>query len=168
MGSGLKVRTADGDAHAAAAPPVRAHARADAVAKGKKDAPGLLLGGHVFLQRHRVSVALDRLRLGQNRAWVDAVRMVMEHPRILRADKTLQLGKLHARQHADGKNAGAFQPLRGFFADAKQLAHRQRPELFRNLLRKKRVHAVWLFKIARHFRQQLIGRDADIDREAEL
>ena len=30
------------------------------------------------------------------------------------------------------------------------------------------MNLIWLFKIARHLRQQLIGCDADVDREAKL
>ena len=49
-----------------------------------------------------------------------------------------------------------------------QLSHRQRPELLRNLVYKQRVNLIRLFKITRHLCQQLIGRDADVDREAKL
>ena len=53
-------------------------------------------------------------------------------------------------------------------ADRIQRAHRQRPELLRNFGCKQGVNLIWLFKIARHLRQQLIGCDADVDREAKL
>lgn len=53
-------------------------------------------------------------------------------------------------------------------ADRIQRAHRQRPELLRNFRCKQGVNLIWLFKIARHLRQQLIGCDADVDREAKL
>ena len=48
-----------------------------------------------------------------------------------------------------------------------QLTHGQRPHFSRDLIRKKRVDPVWLFKIGSHFGQQFVAGDADIDGKAK-
>ena len=68
----------------------------------------------------------------------------------------------------DRADLGSGQLARRRAADRIQRAHRQRPELLRNFGCKQGVNLIWLFKIARHLRQQLIGCDADVDREAKL
>ena len=53
-------------------------------------------------------------------------------------------------------------------AEHEQLPHRKRPELLFQFPREKCVYLVWLFKVPRHLRQQLVAGNADIDRKAQF
>ena len=163
-----KVVSADRHGHAGAAPGVCAHTGRNAVAQGKQDLVGLRWGRHILLKRDGVAVALDGLRLGKDRSIVDAVGIVMNELSQLDAGQPLDIRKVRLRQIADRADARGGQLFRRGPPDGKQRTDRQRPELLRDLMREKRMYLIRLFKVAGHFRQQLIGRDADVDREAQL
>ena len=83
-------------------------------------------------------------------------------------DELLQAKKVCLCKITNRADLKSGQLTRRRAADRIQRAHRQRPELLRNFVRKQRVNLIWLFKITCHLRQQFIGRDADVDREAKL
>ena len=168
MGFVAKIVAADGHGHTGAAPAIRAHPGRDAVAERQQNFVCLRGVGHILFQRHRVAVALDGLRLCQHGRGIDPICVITDERRHPDADELLQAKKVCLRQLTDRADARGGQLVRRRAADRIQRAHRQGPELLRNFVRKQRVNLVRFFKITCHLRQQLIGRDADIDREAKL
>ena len=75
----------------------------------------------------------------------------------------VRLGKL-----PDGVDAQKMQLFLRGGADHEQVPHRQRPQLFLHFPGKKRVYLIGLFKVPRHFRQQLVAGNADVHRKAQL
>ena len=69
---------------------------------------------------------------------------------------------------SDRADADAVELMFRRLSDKKQITHRKRPHLLRNLLRKKRMNAVRLQEIARHLRQKLVRRHTDIHRKSLL
>ena len=84
------------------------------------------------------------------------------------ANKGGKRGHIAGREIADRINARFPQPVCRMSADQKQLPHRHRPELARDLVFKERMRFVGLFHVARHLGKQLIVRDTDIDRKPKL
>ena len=74
---------------------------------------------------------------------------------------------VHTGGVTDRAHIKRVQLCRGRFPAAVQPRDRQRPELVPDLFRIQRMHAVRLFKITRHLREQLVGGNADIDGKAQ-
>ena len=168
MGFVAEVVSADGHSHAGAAPAIRAHPGRNAVAERQQDFVCLCGVGHVLFQCHRVAVALDGLRLCQHGRGINSVCVIANELSHLDADDFLDAREICLCKITNRADLRSGQLTRRRAADRIQRAHRQRPELLRNFGCKQGVNLIWLFKIARHLRQQLIGCDADVDREAKL
>ena len=122
---------------------------------------------HVARRGKGVAIALVRLCDGADKPRVASVCKLPDDLALL-AEPSPQHGRVGVCKLSDGEDPHQIELALGRAPYHEQLAHRQRPELCRDLLRKQRVRLVGLFKIARHFCQQLVAGDADVYREAKL
>ena len=153
--------------HARARLPVAPQAHPDRLAQRQQHLPPVIHLRHVARCGEGVSVALVGLRLLPDKSGVAPVGKLPDDLALL-SQTAPQECRVGVRQLANRANAHQLQSFFRRTADHEQLPHRQRPELRRDLRRKKRMRFVRLFKIPRHFRQQLVAGNADVDREAKL
>ena len=76
--------------------------------------------------------------------------------------------RIHLCQIANGTDFEFLKNRNGGMSCHEQTADRQRPHFLLDLLRKKRVRLIRLFKIRSHLCQNFIRRNPDVDRKTEM
>ena len=130
---------------------------------------GLLPVRHVMDGRAGVSIALRRglHELRDDRTVVDAAGELL-YQKPVRLHAVIEHVRVELRERTDGMDAQAMQ-LRGRrVADIEEILHGERPHLMLDFRWPECMHLIRLPEVGGHLRKQLVTRDADVHREAEL
>ena len=130
---------------------------------------GLLPVRHVMDGRAGVSIALRRglHELRDDRTVVDAAGE-LPYQKPVRLHAAIEHVRVELRERTDGMDAQAMQ-LRGRrVTDVEEILHGERPHLMLDFRWPECMHLIRLPKVGGHLREQLVTRDADVHREAEL
>ena len=107
---------------------------------------------------------------GDNISFAEILDAAGELPyqKSMRLHAVIEYVRVELRERTDGMDAQAMQ-LRGRrVADIEELLHGERPHLMLDFRRPEGMHLIRLLEVGGHLRKQLVTRDADVHREAEL
>ena len=86
----------------------------------------------------------------------------------MRLHAVIEHVRVELRERTDGMDAQAMQ-LRGRrVSDVEEILHGERPHLMLDFGWPECMHLIWFLEVGGHLRKQLVTRDANVHREAEL
>ena len=165
----VKFAVANADVHAADTNLIGTDPLGNGLCEGEEMPVGLLPVRHVMDGRAGVSVALRRRlhELRDDRTVVDAAgELPYQEP--VRLHTVIEHVRVELRERTDGMDPQAMQ-LRGCrVADIEEILHGEWPHLMLDFGWPECMHLIRLLEVGGHLREQLVTRDTDVHREAEL
>ena len=164
-----KLAVANADVHAADTHLIGPNPLGNGLCKGEEMPVGLLPVRYIMDGRAGVSIALrwGLHELRDDRTVVDAAGE-LPYQKPMRLHAVIEHVRGELRECTDGMNAQAMQ-LRGRrVADIEEILHGERPHLMLDFRWPECMHLIRLPEVGGHLREQLVTRDADVHRKAEL